>query len=253
MTLVNLIRVHARIAWRQKALWYTSIPLTLLAIIVSFGGNAPNTGDVKDLVYKAQVTVMFLGIAYAAAFTNLLTAPARLGIGELELSAPVGSMKLRMARVVGPFTVVIVPPLTFLLVMGTIQTVQGKWDGLPMALVVTASVIAPAMLCSIAISAFTGSFLPQAFARIVAVLVWFYLVFSTPMIPVPAPAGTIFGITGDVVAEGYFGSRPLYALTGPLSSSPGPATATVSLLWQLTLIIVLLAIGSRLSERFRDR
>ena len=109
------------------------------------------------------------------------------------------------------------------------------------------------MLCSIAISAFMGSFLPQAFARIVAVLAWFYLVFSTPAIPVPAPEGTIFGVTGDAVAQGYFDSRPLYALTGPLSSSPGPVTATVSLLWQFTLIVVLLAIGSRLSERFRDR
>lgn len=253
MTFVDLIRVHARIAWRQKALWHTSMPLTLLAVMLSFGGKAPNTGDVRDLVYKAQVLVIFVGVAYAAAFTGLLTAPARLGIGELESSAPVGFMKLRMARVLGPFTVVVVPPLAFLLIMGAIQTVQGRRDGLPMALAVTASMIAPATLCSIAISAFTGSFLPQAFARIAAVLVWFYLVFSTPVIPVPAPEGTIFGITGDAVAEGYFGSRPLYALTGPLSSSPGPATATVSLLWQLTLIIVLLAIGSRLSERFRDR
>ena len=253
MTFVDLLRVHARIAWRQKTLWYTSIPLTLFAVLLSFGGKAPNTGDVRDLVYKAQVMVIFVGIAYAAAFTSLLSAPARLGIGELESSAPVGFMKLRKARVLGPFAVVIVPPLAFLLVMGTIQTVQGKWDGLPLALAVTASTIAPAMLCSIAISAFMGSFLPQAFARIVAVLAWFYLVFSTPAIPVPAPEGTIFGVTGDAVAQGYFDSRPLYALTGPLSSSPGPVTATVSLLWQFTLIVVLLAIGSRLSERFRDR
>mgnify|MGYP000878182358 CR=1 FL=1 len=75
MTFANLVRVHSRIARRQKALWYTSIPLTLFAVLVSFGGGrAPHTGGVEDIVYTAQIVAIFVGVAYAAAFTDLLAA-----------------------------------------------------------------------------------------------------------------------------------------------------------------------------------
>lgn len=137
--------------------------------------------------------------------------------------------------------------------MGAVQAAHGGWGSLPAALAVAASLVAPAVLCAMAISALAGSLLPQAFARVAAVLVWFYLVFSTPTIPVPAPEGTVFGVTGDAVATGYFDSRPLYPLTGPLSSAPGPVAASASLLWQLALAIALLAVASRLSDRLRDR
>ena len=241
MTFANLVRVHSRIARRQKALWYTSIPLTLFAVLVSFGGGrAPHTGGVEDIVYTAQIVAIFVGVAYAAAFTDLLAAPARLGVGELESSVPATPMTLRAARVTGPFAVVVVPA-------------HGRWGSLPAALAVAASLVAPAVLCAMAISALAGSLLPQAFARVAAVLVWFYLVFSTPTIPVPAPEGTVFGVTGDAVATGYFDSRPVYPLTGPLSSAPGPVAASASLLWQLALAIALLAVASRLSDRLRDR
>ena len=254
MTFANLVRVHSRIARRQKALWYTSIPLTLFAVLVSFGGGrAPHTGGVEDIVYTAQIVAIFVGVAYAAAFTDLLAAPARLGVGELESSAPATPMTLRAARVTGPFAVVVVPPLVALLAMGAVQAAHGGGGSLPAALAVAASLVAPAVLCAMAISALAGSLLPQAFARVAAVLVWFYLVFSTPTIPVPAPEGTVFGVTGDAVATGYFDSRPLYPLTGPLSSAPGPVAASASLLWQLALAIALLAVASRLSDRLRDR
>jgi len=57
----------------------------------------------------------------------------------------------------------------------------------------------------------------------------------------------------EMVATGYFDSRPVYPLTGPLSSAPGPVAASASLLWQLALAIALLAVASRLSDRLRDR
>ncbi len=167
----ELVRVHARTARRQRSLWYATVPLTLLAVLLSVDAPAaPGTGGIDDLVFVARVMGTLIGIAYAAAFTGLLVAPARLGVDELELSTPVGTTTLGAARVLGTFAVVMVPPLVVLVGVGLVQTVGGSWTGLPAALLVAVAMEVPTVLCALAVSALAGSVLPQALARVVAVL-----------------------------------------------------------------------------------
>lgn len=254
MSLIGLARTHAKVAGRQKALWFTTIPLTAFATLLAvISPAAPGTGGVEDLAFTGQMIVIFTGIAYAAGFTDFFTAPARLGIHELEASAPVAPLTLRAARLLGAFAVVVAPSLLVLLLRGIQQTADGNFWSLPAAIGVVATIVSPAALIAMALSGLTGAILPRAPGRIIAVVMWFWLWAYTPLVPIPTLNGTILGVIGDTVGAGYFGLTPFYPPSGPLGLEGTPLTATVSLLWQLILILALLAAGSALAERARKR
>lgn len=254
MNMAGLIRTHAKVAGRQRALWFTVIPLTGFATLLALTApEAPATGGTRELAFTGNLIAIFTGIAYAAAFADFFTAPVRLGMPELEAAAPVRPIVLRGARVLGAFTIVIAPSLAVLLAVALVQTLGGSTWSLPAAVAVTATIVGPAALIAMTLSGLAGALLPRALGRIAAVLVWFYLVFWTPLIPVPTLNGTIFNVIGDTVAEGYFGTSPIYPPTGTFGLDGTPATATVSLAWQFVLIFILLAAGSVLAERAAKR
>lgn len=254
MTLVGLSRVHARMARRQKALWFTTVPLTALAALIAIGNrSAPGTGGVEDLAFTGQMLAIFTGIAYTAAFADFFTTPAKLGVHELEASAPITPVVLRLARVLGSFLIVTLPSFVVLLVMGIVQTVNGSPWSIPGAVAVMLTVVGPAALIAMTLSGLAGAVLPSALGRIVAVVLWFALVLSSPMIPIPTPNGTVFNVIGDAILPGYFGTSPTYAAAGPLGFDGTPVGATVSLILQIIVILVLLVAGSVLAERSRKR
>lgn len=133
--------------------------------------------------------------------------------------------------------------------MGLVQTVGGSWTGLPAALLVAVAMEVPTVLCALAVSALAGSVLPQALARVVAVLTWLYLTMMTPAIPVPGVTGTVLGVVGEGFAS--LVSPRFFWVNGPLATAPGPVVAAVSLLWQLALVLTCLVVGSRLAGRSR--
>ena len=93
-------------AARQRAIWVASLLLALLSMGVAVNTGLPfETGDVADLVFLAQMLAMLPPVAYAAAFTDLAAEPERLGISEVEASAPVRPMELTVARVAGALAV----------------------------------------------------------------------------------------------------------------------------------------------------
>lgn len=254
MTLLSLTGTQAKVAGRQKALWFTVIPLTgfatLLAITSpSYSATAGNT----TLTYTGTVIAIFTGIAYTAAFADLFTAPNKLGMQELEASTAVHNMLVRTARVLGAFVIVIAPPLLILLITGAVQTAHGQEWAIPVATGVTVTIVAPAALIAMGTSALMGAVLPRAFARIVAMLIWFLLVFSSPLVPLPTLNGTPLNVVGDTVAAGWFGASPVYPPDGPFGVLPTPLTAALSLAWQITLIVGLLVAGSWLADRVRKR
>ena len=101
MRFLSLSVIHARMAARQRAIWVASLLLALLSMGVAVNTGLPfETGDVADLVFLAQMLAMLPPVAYAAAFTDLAAEPERLGISEVEASAPVRPMELTVARVV---------------------------------------------------------------------------------------------------------------------------------------------------------
>jgi ABC-2 type transport system permease protein len=250
MTLLALAGAHSKIARRQKALWFTSIPLTAFATLLAvISPGRPGTGGTQDLAFSAQMIVMFAGVAYAAAFADFFTATSRLGMHELEASAPTAPLALRAARVLGTFGVVVVPALTVLLLMGIAQTINGHPWSLPAALAVTATIVAPGVLIAMSLSALLGAILPRALGRVAGVLVWFFLIFSSPMLPLPTINGTVLSVIGDAIGAGYFGTSPIYPPAGPLAFDGTPVAATVSLLAQLAIILTLLTAGSALAGR----
>lgn len=254
MSTISLAGTHAKVAGRQKALWFTAIPLTAFATLLAvISPAAPGTGGIEDLAFTGQIIAIFTGVAYTAAFADFFTGPARLGVHELEAATPVRPFVLRAARVLGALAVVITPSLLVLLAMGLVQTIGGSAWSMPAAVAVTATIVGPAAMIAMVLSGLAGVLLPRALGRIAAVLVWFYLVFSTPLIPIPTLNGTIFNVIGDTIGSGYFGLSPIYPPTGPLGFDATPATATVSLAWQLVLIVLLLLAGSVLAERARKR
>ena len=133
--------------------------------------------------------------------------------------------------------------------VGLVQTVGGSWTGLPAALLVAVAMEVPTVLCALAVSALAGSVLPQALARVVAVLTWLYLTMTTPTIPVPGVTGTVLGVVGEGFAS--LVSPRFFWVNGPLATAPGPVVAAVSLLWQLALVLTCLVVGSRLAGRSR--
>lgn len=254
MTLIRLALTHSRVARRQKALWFTAIPLTAFATLLALISPArPGTGGAADLAFSGQTIAIFTGIAYAAAFATFFTTPGKLGMPELEASAPASGALLRSARVLGAFSVVLAPSLLIMLLMGVAQTIHGDCWSIPAALAVTATVVAPATLIAMTLSGVCGALMPQALGRIVAVLIWFFLIFSTSLLPLPTPNGTVFSVVGDAIVTGYFGADPIYAATGPLGFTGTPWSATLSLILQLVIVAVLLLVGSRLAERAQKR
>ncbi|AOS62210.1 hypothetical protein [Actinoalloteichus hymeniacidonis] len=255
MTLISLTRTHSRVARRQSALWFTTVPLTAFATLLAVvSPGRPGTGGIEDLAFAGQIIAIFTGIAYAAAFADFFTVSARFGMHEIEAATSVPQALLRTARVLGAFTVVIAPSLVVLLTMGLVQMIGGRPWSLPGALAVTATVVAPAALIATALSGVAGALLPKALARIVAVLAWFLLVFSSPLLPIPTPNGTVFSVVGDAIVTGWFGAGPIYAASsGPLAFDGTSLGATVSLILRLVIVVALLLAGAWLAERTRKR
>lgn len=154
MRFLSLAVIHARMAARQRAIWVASLLLALLSMGVAVNTGLPfETGDVADLVFLAQMLAMLPPVAYAAAFTDLAAEPERLGISEVEASAPVRPMELTVARVAGALAVMTSPSAALLLFCAAGQMLHGNvWAPLQ-AIVLFAGVVLPAAFVAAALLA----------------------------------------------------------------------------------------------------
>lgn len=254
MTIFALVRAHSRVTRRQKALWFTAIPLTAFATLLAVTSPArAGTGDIKDLAFYGQTIAIFTGIAYAAAFADFFIAPNKLGMDELEASSPIPRSLVRAARVLGAFSVVITPSIVVLLAVGILQSIDGHPWSVLAALGIVATVVMPATLIAMTLSGVAGVLLPKALGRIVAVLAWFFLNFSSPLVPLPTVNGTVFSLVGDAVVTGWFGADPIYPANGLFGFDGTSWGAVISLSIKLMITIVLLLSGSQIAERVRRR
>lgn len=254
MTLVRMAGTHARITRRRGSVWFAIVPLTMLGALIAFvSPAAPRTGGMADLAFTGQMIALFSGAAYAAAFTGFFTSRARRSMDEIEASTPVASTTMRAARVVGTIAIVLVPSAAVVVATGIAQTVSGHLAGIPVAVAVVATIVLPSAMIATSLSALAGTLLPQALARVMAVLAWFWGVFSTPLIPLPTLNGTILNIVGDTTTAGLYGGPSLYQPDGPLRLEATPLTAGLSLAWQFALIALLLIVGSALAQVRQQR
>lgn len=145
MRFLKLASTHARMAARQRALWVASALLALLSLSIMVQEEMPfATGNVFPLAFFAQMLALLPPIAYAAACTDLASAPSRLGIGEVESATPVPAALLAGARVAGTFAVVSLPSLVLLVFCGLGQLTHGNLWGPLQAVALFAFAVAPA-------------------------------------------------------------------------------------------------------------
>ena len=211
MRFLSLAVIHARMAARQRAIWVASLLLALLSMGVAVNTGLPfETGDVADLVFLAQMLAMLPPV------TDLAAEPERLGISEVEASAPVRPMELTVARVAGALAVMTSPSAALLLFCAAGQMLHGNvWAPLQ-AIVLFAGVVLPAAFVAAALSALAGSIQPRIVARIVSVAAWLGTLFACSFKGVPASGGGVqFHIASDPLAQAFFGSQPLLDYQGP--------------------------------------
>ena len=110
MRFLSLSVIHARMAARQRAIWVASLLLALLSITITVNpGLSFETDNAAALALTAQMLALLPPIAYAAAFTDLSAESERLGVSEIESSAPVHPVALAAARVLGALFVMTLP------------------------------------------------------------------------------------------------------------------------------------------------
>lgn len=254
MNLLVMARAHLRMVARQKALWFSAIPLILFAwLLAVISPKQPGTGGVEDLAFTGQMVAMFSGLAYSTAFTDYFTKSSALGMDELEYSTPVSALKRRAAQLIGTLGVILLPSIVVIVCTSLKQSFSGHPWALVAGLTVIVTIIMPSALIAMSLSALAGTLLPRVVGRVAGVLVWLLLLFSTPLIPLPTPNGTIFAINGDVVASGFFGNHPFYRPAGPLANHGTAWEATFSLVFQLVLVFIVLVFCSALTGRARKR
>lgn len=253
MSFLRLARVHARMARRQSALWAVSILLTLIAVgiaLIAMPDLAKPTGSQVELAFLGQTLGLVPAIAYAAAFTDLASAPARLGIMEIEDSTPVSPVKLLAARVTGMLWVMIWPSAAALAVCGFMQSPNG-FSSVLTALAVFAATAVPLAFLAAALSAFVGSLLPQALARITAAAAWCVVVCFTTFAPMPVGASrSKMGVVTDAICQGFFGCQPVIDLDVMGGSAAYTAfDAALLLVLRIALTLALVAAAALISRK----
>ena len=127
MRFLALARTHFRLAARQRALWIVSLGLALLSVTITVNpGLSFETDNPAALALTAQMLALMPPVAYAAAFTDLASESERLGISEIEASAPVPPFELVAAHVAGALAAMALPSVGVLLFCAGGQMLHGN-------------------------------------------------------------------------------------------------------------------------------
>lgn len=246
MRFFYLARVHARIAGRQRALWVTSLLFTLLSLSITVNtGLAFETNNAADLAFLGQSLALFPPIAYVAAFTDLISAPSRLDVGEIEDSAPIHPVELAAARIFGSLFVMTLPSAAMLLFCGVAQTLLGNMWGVPQSILLFVSVVGPAALLATALSACVGALLPRAIARVVALVAWCLALGLTLFVAEPVSGGGVqLHLASDAICQAFFGCGPLLDQASATGVACTPAEAILLLAIKPVLAVALLVAAS---------
>lgn len=251
MRILSLVRITLLMFYRRKALWIASIPLALFALFLAYSSPiSPGLNTMQGLVFTGQVLAIFTSLAYAASFSNLMTAGRQTGMDELESTSPLPMAVIRSAHILGAWVICISSSLLFLVLIAVHQAINGNGKAILVALAVALVILAPSILIAIGISALLGALLPTIVARILAVLVWAWLAFYTPLLPLPTLNGGPLAVIGDPIAQGWFHTDPVYApANGPFTVQSG----VISLLWQVCIIFLLFTGANIASNHIKAR
>ena len=129
---------------------------------------------------------------------------------------------------------------------------HGNAWAMPQAAFLLIGIVLPSALIAASLSAFAGSFLPRAFARIAAIVAWIGVLFLTVFVPTPTAGGGLrVHIAANPVAQAFFGSTPL--LDSPESAATvaaaTPLESVVLLALELAIAVALIAAAGAIARR----
>lgn len=223
MRILGLVRITLLMFYRRKALRIASIPLALFALFLAYASPmSPGLNTMQGLVFTGQVLAIFTSLAYAASFSNLMTAGRRTGMDELESTSPLPMAVIRSAHILGAWVVCISSSLLFLVLIAIYQAFHGNGEAIIVALAVALVILSPSILIAMGISALLGALLPTVLARILGVLAWAWLAFYTPSchfqrsMAAPCQSSAI-----PLPRDGSIPILCMYQQTAPLPSNQG--------------------------------
>ena len=227
------LRYEALMALRRRAVWYTLLPLSLLALVMVAGAPASAEGAHRAGDAALKVSLFCLP-GVAAAFVDRLARGNGGGMGELLAAAPFRGAAHLVARLAAPLAVALLPLLLVMLAAGALGAVEdGGAAPLGAALLGFAVVVMPGAAAGAAFGALAGLLMPPVLARVAAVLAWCWATIATPRFsPVPTPTGTLLSPLGGYPGAAWLGQPEVLAhrfLDGPLSPPVGTGTALLNL------------------------
>jgi ABC-2 type transport system permease protein len=231
-----------RMAIRGKMLWLSVLPLLAVALLIMI--TSPRTANLDDTMAKLatwavlanMITTVGTGVSLADRFVRI----RGLGLTELLSSAP-ASVSWRMAgTLLGALTAALAPVAALLLILGVVTAATDGAPATPLwAALALLTVVVPGALLLSTFAATLALFLPLPPARVIAVLAWFWTtVFSTRLVPLPTPTGTLLSPLGDYAGAGWLHADVLWAGRGSLDAL-APAPSATSAMWSVLALLAL--------------
>lgn len=258
-TVLATARYEALIALRTKALWWSLLPLTALALLLAAtSGRVVGASDpVRRVAETSLVFSLLCTLGIAVGLAGRLAGHRRSGLTDL-LDATAAGIPARVAgSLLGSLLVALVPPVCgFLLLVVVTSISTGTPAAVGAGLLAIVVVLLPASLMLSSFAAMLGVLLPVAAARVLTAVFWLWATVLNPMLlPVPTATGTVLSPLARYPAAAWLHASPAsatYGLSGALRPEVHSATATAQVLCTLAASAVFLAVAAiRLNARTR--
>lgn len=221
-------------ALRRKVLWLSLGPLIALATLIAL--TSPTVMGQDDPVTKVGNAIVVVNLFYTVgigiALTDRLVQQYRAGLTDLLNATPSGHAACMVGAVLGPLGVALAPAAVLLMLLGVVLGIShGSLAPVGAAVIGLGAVLVPAAVMITALATLLGLALPQALARVVVVVLWFWsTVFSPSLFPgVPTPTGTVLSPVGGYVAAAALHVDPIWANRGESGVLQPIASATTAL------------------------
>jgi ABC-2 type transport system permease protein len=256
LVLRGTLRYEARMAMRQRTLWYAVIPPSLLALVITWRMPSEISDGVRHVgaVTLAAGILCTLGIGVALA--DRMARGLSPGMGELIAATP-GTMWTRLPALwAASLGVALVPPFLVVMMCAAAAAVaDGGMRPPAAALAAFATVLVPGAAVVTALACLLGLVLPIPLARIITAGIWLWSTIASPkLFPLATPTGTLLSPVGGYPAAAWFGERTVWAnreLTGPLSPAAGTGTALANLAVLAAFTLLFLTLAGLVAARRR--
>ncbi|PSL00223.1 ABC-2 type transport system permease protein [Murinocardiopsis flavida] len=253
---VGTLRYEARMAIRQRALWYAVVPLALLALAASWHPPAEIADPVRHVGGATLVTGLLCTFGIGVVLADRVARGLGPGMGDLIAAAPCPAWTRLPAVLAASLGVALAVPLLVVLVCAVPAAVaDGGARPLAAAAAAFATVLVPGAAALAALACLLGLVLPMALARIATAGIWLWSTIASPqLLPMPTPTGTLLSPVGGYPAAAWFGERSVWAdrgLPGLLSPAPGTGTALANLAVLAAFTALFLTLAGLIAARRR--